>query len=91
MEIKRETELIIKTNRRVVIRQSETAKQLLCPQCDEPMLMAEQIAILLGMSRRGVYQRIESGTWHFIEDTDGILFVCSRSLEKNLLKEEEHL
>ena len=42
------------------------------------MISAEDIAVLLNISRRNVYQIIESGAWHFVETGDGLLYVCTK-------------
>lgn len=79
MEIKRTTEIFVETNRRFVIHQPEAAEQIVCPNCTEPMLAAEQIAAVFGISRRAVYQIIENETAHFAETETGILLVCTNS------------
>ena len=89
MEFKRTTEIIVATSRRVVIRQPETAEQYLCPRCDEAMLAAEQIAVAFGLSRRAVYQIVESGAAHFAETETGILLVCPNSLAETLAPSTE--
>ena len=84
MEIKRTTEVLVKTSRRYVIRAAETAEQAVCPDCAGFMVTAEQTAAVCGVSRRRVYQFVESGSVHFAESEDGILLVCPNSLEEIL-------
>lgn len=79
MEIKRTTEIFIETDRRFVIHQAESAEQIVCPSCTEPMLAAEQIAAVFGVSRRAVYQIIETEMVHFAETETGLLLVCTNS------------
>jgi excisionase family DNA binding protein len=83
MEIKRKTEILVETSRRFVIHQSDSPEQLTCPQCNEPMLTAEQAATLLGVSRRAVYQLIEAGSAHFAEIENGTVMICLSSLAAN--------
>lgn len=80
MEIKRTTEIVVETHRRFVIRQSESGEQIVCPQCAEPMLVAEAIAELFGISRRAVYRLIENETAHFAETEAGAVMLCPSSL-----------
>ena len=44
MEIKRTTEIVVKKNRRFVVRQQEHTEQVFCSSCCESMLTAEQTA-----------------------------------------------
>ncbi|MCP9494025.1 MAG: hypothetical protein MSG64_06145 [Pyrinomonadaceae bacterium MAG19_C2-C3] len=80
MEIKRTTEIFVETNRRFVIRQSESGEQIICPNCCEPMLAAEAIAAVFGISRRAVYRLIETETAHFAETETGAVMICPSSL-----------
>ena len=89
MEFKRATEIIIATKRRFVICQPETAEQYLCPRCDEAMLAAEQTAVVFNLSRRTVYQLVESGAAHFAETEAGLLLVCPNSLAETLARRTE--
>lgn len=84
MEFKRKTEIFVETNRRFVIHQPETAEQVFCPLCSEPMLTAEQTADLFDIGRRVVYQIIENAGTHFVETEAGILLVCPGLLSKLL-------
>ncbi|NOT61610.1 MAG: hypothetical protein HOP19_15440 [Acidobacteria bacterium] len=53
-----------------------------CSVCEQEALWlaAEAAAIYSGLSRREIYRRIENGTLHFQEMTDGIVQVCLTSL-----------
>jgi hypothetical protein len=44
------------------------------------MLTAEQTATLLGISRRTVYQFVETGSAHFAETETGAVMICLSSL-----------
>ena len=81
MEIKRTTEILVETNRRFVIRRAdESGEQLFCSRCAEPMLAAEQAALLLGINCRAVYRHIENGNIHFAEIETGAVMICLASL-----------
>lgn len=81
MEIKRTTEILVETNRRFVIRRAdESGEQLFCSRCAEPMLAAEQAALLLGISCRAIYRHIENGNIHFAEIESGSVIICLSSL-----------
>ena len=80
MEFKRTTEIFVETNRRFVIRQPDAAEQIACPECAEPMLTAEQITAVVGISQRRVFQLVETDAAHFAETETGILLVCPNSL-----------
>lgn len=80
MEIKRTVELFVETNRRFVIRQSELGKPFFCPQCNEPMLAAEQASLLYGISRREVYRIVETESVDFAEIETGAVMICLASL-----------
>ena len=84
MEIKRTTEILIATNRRFVIRQPEAAEAVCCPNCGATMLAAEQCAVVFSLSRRAVYQIVETATAHFVETEAGLLLVCPNSLAEIL-------
>ncbi len=90
MELKRKTEIFVETNRRFILHQPESTEQLFCPQCDEPMLTAEQIAAFFEISRRAVYQIVENARAHFIETESGFLLVCPESMS-NLLRERKEI
>src|SRR4051812_38654135 len=80
MEIKRKTEILVETSRRFIIRQSDSPEQTICARCNGPMLAAEQTATLLSVSRRAVYQLVETGNAHFAEIETGAVMICLPSL-----------
>ena len=91
MEIKRKTEIFVETSRRFVIHGPESAEQIVCRECGEPMLAAEQAAALFDIGRRTVYQIIENATIHFVETEAGVLLVCPDSLSRILQDQKELL
>ena len=84
MEIKRKTEILVETSRRFVIHQSDSPDQITCAWCNGPMLTAEQAATILGISRRAVYQLVETGGPHFTEIETGAVMICLSSLATDL-------
>ncbi len=80
MEIKRITEILVETERQYVVRQPEYATQVFCPACNEPTLVAEQIAGVFGISRRVVYRIVERDAAHFTEIETGAVMICLTSL-----------
>ncbi len=89
MEIKRITEIFVQKKRQFVIHpleSSETAEHIECQQCDAPMLTAENIAVLLGISCRNVYRLVETGAPHFAETPNGYLYGCPDSFAEVLVK-----
>lgn len=89
MEIKRKFEMLVATNRRYVVRQSASAKQIVCAKCGAPVLTAEQAAGFFGIQQRRIFQIIETGAAHFIETEAGALMICLNSLAAVLDCESE--
>jgi len=84
MEIKRKFEMLVATNRRYIIRQSPSVRQIACARCGEPMLMTEQAAGLLGITQRRIFQIIETEAAHFTETEAGAAMICILSLKETL-------
>jgi hypothetical protein len=55
-----------------------------CVECAElvEMLRPEDAAAFLRISLRTVFRRVEAEKLHFLETTDGLLFICRNSLTK---------
>jgi len=80
MEIKRRFELSIVTNRRYIIRQSPSGRQIACAECGKPMLRVEQAAGLFGIKQRRIFQIIETEAVHFTEIESSAAMICLSSL-----------
>jgi len=80
MEIKRRTEILIETQRQIVVHDSDSSGRFTCPQCGETMLAAEHAAVVFGISRRAAYQFIERENAHFVEIETGAVMLCLPSL-----------
>ncbi len=84
MEIKRKFEMLVATNRRYIIRQSASGRQITCAECGEPMLTTEQAAGIFGIKQRRIFQIIENEAAHFTETKVGAVMICITSLAKIL-------
>ena len=81
MKIKRKFDLLVETNRRYAIRQSQSGEQIACAACGEPMLRVEQAAVFFGVKQRRIFQIIETEAAHFTETESGAVMICITSLE----------
>lgn len=84
MELKRKFEMLVATNRRYIIRQSASVKQLACAKCGEPMLTTGQAAKLFSIKQRRIFQIIETEAVHFTETEAGVVVICITSLAEVL-------
>jgi hypothetical protein len=78
----RRTEVTIETEEIVIIRSTQTALLPLCPQCCDavPLVTPEQAAEIVGATTRVIYRWLEEGRIHDLETTEGLVFICPRSL-----------
>ena len=83
MKIRRKTEISVQQTKRLVVTLPETEEIITCPFCEgvEVMIAAESVASVFGFSRREIYRMVETRQVHFLETTEGVLFVCPKSLE----------
>lgn len=83
MGTKRKTEISLEIEEAVALR-THTVLLAHCPACHKQMQMvaANDAAIISRLSAREIYQLVEAGQLHFIEDQNGLLYVCSDSLEQ---------
>lgn len=81
MRRKRKTEIDLEIEEAVTIR---TRQSLMaeCRQCQTQVRMvpANEAAMTAGLSAREIYRFVEKDQLHFIEDENGLLFVCIASL-----------
>ncbi len=84
MEIKRKFEMLVATNRRYIIRQPASSKQIACAECGEPMLTTEQAANIFGITQRRIFQIIETEAAHFTETEADAVMICLTSLAEVL-------
>lgn len=73
---------MVEQHQLLIIRQPAIESSLRCSICltNGLMVSAEDAATILSMPRREVYRAVETGSVHFIETLEGILFVCIESL-----------
>lgn len=90
MEIIRKTEILVETNRRFTVAQTEIAEKVVCRECAEPMIKAEQVTNLFGITCRAVYRLIEEAAIDFSETENGASFVCPNSLADYFDKQEKN-
>lgn len=82
MAMKRRTEIIVETERIIVVSPPTTTVHLWCDACSAQveMVTPEHAAALVQVTPRAVYRWIETELLHFLEEPDGRLFICRNSL-----------
>lgn len=82
--MKRRTEIIIETERLVVMARHLGKRRELqwCVSCDEgvDMLTTDQSAIVAHVSSRTIFRWAETGRVHGAETAEGLLLICPNSL-----------
>ena len=82
MATKRRTEIIVETERIIIVPTPTMSVHLWCQGCSArvEMLTPEQAAVLLQVTPRVVYRWVEAQLLHFIEEPDGRVLICRNSL-----------
>ncbi len=82
MAMKRRTEIIVETERVIVVPPQTMPVHLWCEGCSAQveMVTPEQAATLLQVTPRAVYRWVEAQLLHFFEETDGRVLICRHSL-----------
>lgn len=88
---KKQKVITIETHQQTLIRsrrKTVAACVAWCEACrtETLMLTPEQAANISGATQREIFRRIENGELHFIEATEGVLFVCRNTLENKNYK-----
>jgi len=83
----RQTEKIVitvKTFQRTVVRLQKKQKIAWCEQCaaETVMLAPNEAAMLLQITARDIFRRVEMGEIHYLEIETGAPLVCHKSLKK---------
>ena len=75
---RRKTETVTITHEYLRIRGSQEVMTAWCEQCarETKLLSPEDAAILMGVSAREIYRRLEVGHIHFTELPKGSLLIC---------------
>ena len=78
--------MTIETHRVFVMRSPGDSRLGYCPRCaaETRMIMPEAAAMLSCVSTRTVFRWVEAERIHFMETSEGILFVCLQSLMERL-------
>lgn len=84
MKTRRRVEVLTITEKYMVARRHQPNVQRWCQLCDSQvrMLTPDETAIHLGVSTRSVFRAIEKNEFHFIETTEGKLFICQNSIQQ---------
>jgi len=80
--MKKRTEIVIETHRRIQIRRDGPVTGW-CPECAQQVewLGPEQCAQRLGVSSPGVYRSLDAGKFHCQEAPGGRLLICVKSVQ----------
>jgi hypothetical protein len=83
MRKRQKTEIKLEIEESLAIR-SQRILMAYCRRCRRQMRMiaANEAAMIAGLSAREIYRFVEDGQLHFIEDHNGLLFVCIASLDQ---------
>jgi hypothetical protein len=83
--LRRKIEIISLTTQTLIIRNSALPFIARCAECltTIPMVTPEQAAIVASVNPRVIYRWVETGTVHFVENSDGVLLICPSSLPVN--------
>ncbi len=91
MGTKKRKEVMVETERLLVIRRRYRAVELWCAGCDDAgvMIRPDQAAAVSGRSLRAIFTDIEQGALHFQEQPDGMILICLASLLKKCKMQKE--
>jgi hypothetical protein len=81
MKRRRRLEIVVATERRLVIRKPGLGPAVTCVQCSQPLVFAEVAVAATGVSSRAIHRLAEIGEIHFAETPAGALLVCLNSLK----------
>jgi uncharacterized protein with PIN domain len=82
MATKKLTEIIIETERTLIVGTSRSPARMRCPVCaiEVEMLSPEQAAAIVKVTPRTIYRWVEAHLLHYTEDPEGLLLICHPSL-----------
>ncbi len=78
MKIRKTTEVIIQTDRVLVLRKRTPSFLVACAECGAALVTPESAALAAGKRTRDIYREVENGQLHFMEMPDGKMLVCCR-------------
>ncbi|HVQ39643.1 MAG TPA: hypothetical protein VMS31_19040, partial [Pyrinomonadaceae bacterium] len=75
-------EFQIEIDQLVVVKKVDSLVQAWCVDCkaEGHWVTPEHAAIISNSDTRSIYRRVEGGTLHFLEQSDGLPLVCLNSL-----------
>ncbi len=76
MQIKREFEMTVISNRHFVIREPDVSVRMACNACGAPMVTTEQAARVSGIPQRRMFRMIEQDAAHATEMATGAVMIC---------------
>jgi len=86
------TKITIETERELVVssRRRRARFVVWCEDCAGivAMITVDEAAALASDSSRSIYRQVENGRLHFAETPEGQLFICPRSLHKEVISDE---
>lgn len=90
MTTRKLTEIIIETERTLIVGSSLQATIMRCPDCatEVEMLPPEQAAAIVKVTPRTIYRWVEAHLLHFAEDPEGRLLICRHSLYSQIRRGE---
>jgi hypothetical protein len=76
------TKFTIERERTYIFRNSDRQEERWCETCDMevPMMTVAEAGREFGLSELAIYQLLDQGGIHFIENAEGRLFICLNSL-----------
>lgn len=79
---KRRTEIVIETERLLLLRESNRSLFFWCDECrvQVRMVTPEEAASAAGVSMRVIYRRVEAAELHFIETPEWPVLICLDSV-----------
>ncbi len=82
MATKKLTEIIIETERTLIVGSHWQPTRMRCPGCaaEVEMLSPEQAAAIVKVTPRTIYRWVEAHLLHYAENPEGLLLICRHSL-----------
>ena len=82
-DTKRRIEITVERQRILFVKRRHPTTPVWCETCAgrPQMLTPDEAALLLGISERDIFRRVEARQVHFTETAGGRLYVCGSSLQ----------
>jgi hypothetical protein len=76
------TVISFETREFLLVHRAQTEGRSMCDGCnaETDWLTPEQAIVVTGLNAREIFRRVESGSLHFKETTEGFSFICAQSL-----------